>query len=55
MICSGWIAEFWLAEAEKVVWDEIRNEVEIFVRIYNTKATAYVFTEKIYVDTFLMF
>lgn len=37
---------FWLAGAEMMVWDEIRNEVEVFVRIYNTKTMAYVFIEK---------
>lgn len=31
-----------------MVWDEIRNEVEIFIRIYNTKAKAHAYTEKIY-------
>lgn len=46
--------EFQLAGAEMMASDKIENEVKTFVRIYNMKTMAYVFTEK-KVDAFLMF
>lgn len=46
--------EFQLAGAEMMASDKIENEVKTFVRIYNMKTMAYVFTEK-KVDASLMF
>lgn len=46
--------EFQLAGAEMMASDKLENEVKTFVRIYNMKTMAYVFTEK-NVDVFLMF
>lgn len=38
--------EFQLAGAEMMASDKLENEVKTFVRIYNMKTMAYVFTEK---------
>lgn len=53
MRCGRWITEFWLVGAEKMVWNEIRKEVEIFVWTHNIKTMTYIFIgKKLYKNIF---